>query len=188
MRKLKLQMQISLDGFVKMEQGGTNFNWDDEVRSFSIENLTGVDDILLGRNTAEDFIPTWAEVARNPTDDNYKYGKLLTDIPKVVFSNKLKTGKWENATIVKGDIVEETNALKNKKGKDIIVYGGISFVTSLIGHELIDEFYLLVNPFAVGNEYSIFKSLKDDLQLTLEKCQPFACGTVLLFYSRRKQH
>ncbi len=77
MRKLKLQMQISLDDFVTMEYGGTNFNWDNEVRSFSIENLTNVDNILLGRNTAEDFIPYWAEVASNPTDSDYKFWKTI---------------------------------------------------------------------------------------------------------------
>lgn len=179
---------MSLDGSVTETEGATSFKWSNELRSFSAENLTDVDDILLGRKTAEDFIPYWAEVANNPTNSDYEFGKQLTDIPKIVFSNELKTGKWQNTTIVKGAIVKGINALKNKKGKDIIVYGGASFVTSLIEHGLIDEFYLLVNPFAVGNEQSIFKSLKDDLQLTLEKCEPFACGTVLLCYSRRKQH
>lgn len=186
MRKLKLQMSMSLDGSVTETEGATNFKWGNELRSFSTENLIDVDNILLGRNTAEDFIPYWAEVATNPANSDYEFGKLLTDIPKIVFSNELKTSKWENTTIVKGDIVEEVNALKNKKGKDIIVYGGVSFVTSLVEHGLIDEFYLLVNPFAVGNEQTIFKSLKNDLQLTLEKCEPFACGTVLMSYSRQK--
>ncbi len=188
MRKLKLQMQITLDSIVTitMEHGMTNFNWDDEVRLFSIDNLTNVDSILLGRNTAEDFIPHWKGVANNPKDSDYKFGKLLTDIPKVVFSNKLKTGKWDNTTIVKGDIVEEINVLKKKKGKDILVYGGSSFVSSLIQNGLVDEFYLLLNPVAVGNGQTIFKSLKDNLQLTLEKCEPFTCGTVLLCYSRQK--
>jgi len=186
MRKLKLQMQISLDGFVTLEYGGTNFNWDDEVRSFSIENLTNVDNILLGRNTADDFIPSWAKVAGNVTDNDYKFGKLLTDIPKIVFSNKLKTSKWDNTVTEKGDIAKEIETLKNEKGKDIIVYGGSSFVSSLIEHELIDEYYLLVNPFAVGKGETIFKSLNSKLQLTLERSKSFACGTVLLGYSKQK--
>lgn len=156
-------MQISLDGFVTMEYGGTNFNWDNEVRSFSIENLTNVDNILLGRNTAEDFIPHWAKVASNPNHDDHKFGKLLTDFPKVVFSKKLKTSKWDNTTIVNGNIVEEVNILKKKEGKDIIVFGGSSFVSSLILHDLVDEFYLLVNPVAVGKGLTIFESLKNKL-------------------------
>lgn len=186
MRKLKLQMQISIDGFVTADYGGTNFNWDNEVRSFSINNLKNVDSILLGRNTAEDFIPHWGRVASNQKDSDYEFGKLLTDIPKVVFSKKLKTSKWDNAAITKGDITKEIKTLKKKKGKDIIVYGGYSFVSSLIGHGLIEEFYLLVNPVAVGSGEPIFNSLKSSLKLTLKKCEPFVCGTVLLCYTRQK--
>ena len=176
MRKLKLQMN------------GPDLSWDDEVTSFSLENLKNVDCILLGRKTAEGFIPYWAEVVNNPSaqnlkDGDYKLGKPLTDIPKVVFSKKLKTSKWENATIITGDIAEEIKKLKKKKGKNIIVYGGFSFVSSLIKHGLIDEYYFLINPLASGNGLPIFKALSK-LPLTLKKCQPFACGTVLLYYTR----
>lgn len=76
--------------------------------------------------------------------------------------------------------------MKKKKGKDIIVYGGYSFVSSLIQHELIDEYYLLLNPVAVGNGQPILNKLKDDLQLTLIKCEPFDCGTVLLCYKPKR--
>ena len=187
MRKLKLQMQISLDGFVATKSGEIiPSKWDNGVRLFSIDNFKNVDCILLGRKTAESLIPYWGEVAGNPKHGDYKLGKLITDIPKVVFSKKIKTGKWDNATIVKGDIGEEIKKLKKKKGKDIIIYGGYSFVSSLIQHKLIDEFYLLVNPTAVGNGQAIFKYLKDNLQLTLEKSKTFACGTVLLFYKPKK--
>ena len=178
-------MQISLDGFVTADYGGTNFNWDNQVRRFSIDNLKNVDSILLGRNTAEEFL-YWRGVANNPKNSDYKFGKMLTDIPKVIFSKTLKASKWDDATIAKGDIVEEIKKLKKKRGKDILVYGGYSFVSSLIKHGLIDEYYLLVNPVAVGTGQPIFNWLKSNLQLTLVKCKPFACGTVLLCYSRRK--
>jgi dihydrofolate reductase len=185
MRKLKLQMQISLDGFVKADYSVPNFIWNNEVRNFSIDNLKNVDCILLGRNTSEGFL-YWKEVAGNPKDKDYTFGKKVADIPKIIFSKKLKTSKWDNASIVKGDIAEQIKTLKKKKGKDIIVYGGYSFVSSLIQHQLIDEFYLLVNPFVVGSGEPIFKSLKSPLQLTLVKCKPFICGTVLLHYEPKK--
>lgn len=66
MRKLKLQMQISVDGFVTEDNNEAIFNWNDEVRSFCIENLKNVDCILLGRNTAEDFIPHWGIIKQIP--------------------------------------------------------------------------------------------------------------------------
>jgi len=173
MRKLKLQMNILLGD-----------KWDDEMTNLSIGNLKKVDAILLGRKTAEDFIPYWEKVAGNPQDDFYELGRPLHDIPKVVFSRELKTSKWDNATIVKGDITEQIKVLKKKKGKDIIVYGGDSFVSTLIQHGLIDEFYLLVNPVAMGGGKPIFNPLKNNVQLRLKKCKPFPCGAVLLCYTR----
>ena len=176
-------MQISVDAVATVEPGAKNFKWDDEVRGFAIENLEAVDAIVLGRNTAEDFIPYWENVSKDPADSDYEFGKLLTNIPKIVFSAKLKTSKWTNATIVNGDIAEEIRKLKNEEGRDMIVYGGISFVSSLIEHRLIDEAHLLVNPSVFGKGETIYKSLKNKLKLELKRCKPFACGTVLLSYS-----
>jgi dihydrofolate reductase len=173
MRTLKLQMNILLDD-----------KWDPGMTKFSMDNLKNVDCIFLGRNTAEGFIPDWADVASNPKDDFYKLGKRLTEIPKVVFSKKLEGSKWDNATIVKGNMVQAVRTLKKKKGKDIIVYGGDSFVSSLIQHDLIDEFYLLVNPVAIGNGEPIFNPLRNNLELKLVKCKAFASGAVLLHYER----
>jgi dihydrofolate reductase len=164
MRKLKLQMVISPDGFVKGGYGGAGVRWDDEAWDFCIDNLNNVDCILLGRNTAEDFIPYWRGVANNPKDHEYKLGKPLNDIPKIVFSKKLKTSKWDNATIASGDVIKEIKALKRRKAKDMIVYGGYSFVSSLIQHALIDDYFLLVNPVAYGKGEPIFNSLKNNLQ------------------------
>src|SRR5689334_16915405 len=124
MRKLKLQMVMSLDGFVKGDYPGGDVKWDKAAYKFCFDNLKNVDRILLGRTTAEGFIPHWKGVANDPKDADHKLGKLLTDIPKIVFSKKLKTTKWDNATIANGDVVKEIKALKKKKGKDMIVYGG----------------------------------------------------------------
>jgi dihydrofolate reductase len=184
MRKLKLQMQISLDGFVS-DNEGKNFNWDDEVKAFSIANTEGVDRIILGRITAEGFIPHWASVASNPEDSDFAVGRTLTDIPKIVFSNTLDKSKWANVELAKGDTTEEINKLKNQPGNDLIVYGGSSFVSSLIKEKLIDQYYLLVNPFAIGSGLTIFQSLQSKLALTLSKSRQFNCGTVLLTYESK---
>jgi dihydrofolate reductase len=185
MRKLKLQMHISLDGFV----ANTNneplaSKWDDGLRNFSVDILKNVDCILHGRKTAEGFIPYWSEIGSNPKDSEYKLGKLFTDIPKVVFSNTLNASKWDNTTILTGDFAGEIQALKNKKGGDIMVYGGYTFVSSLIQHGLIDEFNLLVNPVALGNGETIFKQTTN---LELEKSVQFDCGVNILTYRPSKK-
>jgi len=185
MRMLKLQMQISLDGFVTANKGGTNFNWDDEVRNYSIENTERVDCIALGRATAKGFIPHWASVAANPRDPDFAFGKRLTDIPKMVFSNTLAELTLPNAKLVKGGAVREINQLKKQVGDDILVYGGSGFVSSLVQHRLIDEYHLLVNPVAIGSGMTIFKNLESKLTLMLVKTTQFSCGTVLLCYRPR---
>jgi dihydrofolate reductase len=173
MRKLKIQMNISLDN-----------KWDSGMSNFSIENLKDVDCILHGRKTAEGFIPYWSEIAHNPNDGEHKLGKRFSEIPSVIFSNTLTVSKWDNTTIMNGDLRQEVEALKNKKGREILVYGGDSFVSSLIQHDLVDEFYLLINPAVIGNGQQTFNPLKSDLKLKLVKCSPFDSGAVLLCYTR----
>ena len=175
MRKVKLQMNIALDN-----------KWDSGMSDFSRENLNNVDCILHGRKTGEGFIPYWTDVANNENDGEHRLGKRFSEIPNVIFSNTLKESKWNNTTILKGDIKAAIQDLKNQHGKDIIVYGGESFVSSLIEHDLIDEFYLLVNPVAIGSEQPIFNPLKNNLPFTLVMCKPFDCGIVLLHYSKQK--
>ena len=178
MRKLKVQMNFE------------GINWDDDMVTFCIDNLKNVDSILLGRITAEGFIPYWKEVAENPNPDdiNSRIGKPINDTHKDIYSNTLKVNGWENATIISGDISEEIKKLKENKGKDIIVYGGNKFVSSLVGHKLVDEYYLLVNPLAISSDEPILKFINSNLQLTLKECKPFPCGTVLLHYSSHKQN
>lgn len=181
-RKLKLQMQISLDGMVAAQSGKSFFNWDDEVRKYSVSNAANVDCILLGRKTAAGFIPHWKSVANNPEHADFEIGKVITDIPKVVFSRNLRKSEWPNATVANGEIADHVNQLKTQKGKDLLVYGGSSFVASLIERNLVDEYHLLVNPVALGKGQTIFGGLADTLRLKLVKSYPFSCGTVLLHY------
>ncbi len=171
-------MHISLDGFVATTNSEpTNFKWDDGVRSYSIDNLKNADCLLIGSTTAEALIPAWAEIASDSKHADYELGKLITDIPKAVFSNNPKASKWDNTTILKGNFNEEIKALKEKQGKDIIVYGGVTFVSSLIEEGLVDEYHLLVNPVALGNGMKIFKGRTN---LELEKSIQFNCGINIL--------
>lgn len=185
MRKIKLQMTISIDGFVKSKFGGPDV-WDNEVTDFCVRNLDNVDAILLGRSTAEGFVPYWKEVAGNPEVEYYPLGKPLTDIPKIVFSNTVKVNSLENTSIINGDFKSAIEKLKAENGKDIMVYGGVSFVSSLIQYDLIDEFALLYYPYAASQGDTIFGNLKTSLSLSLKTCRAFPCGIVLLEYDRNR--
>jgi dihydrofolate reductase len=189
MRKLKLQVQISVDGFIAGPNGEMDWmtwDWDDKIKDYVNELTDSVDTILLGRKMRTGFISHWSSVV-NPTDPSYTFAKKMMDKPKVVFSKTLDKSDpiaigWENTVIAKGGLADEVYKLKNNTGKDIIVYGGATFDSSLIKTGLIDEFHLFVNPAVIGNGLSIFKDLNDKQNLKLVKSIPFECGIVLLNY------
>jgi dihydrofolate reductase len=107
--------------------------------------------------------------------------KLMVDIPKVVFSKTETSIKGRNLKVENGDLATAVNALKNQPGKDMIVYGGAGFVSSLISLDLVDEYYLIVNPVAIGSGMPIFK---DQKVLTLESSTAYKNGKVLNKYVR----
>jgi len=106
----------------------------------------------------------------------------MNSTKKVVFTKTLDKSEWDNTLLAKGDIVDEITKLKKQEGKDIIAYGGGSFVSALIKHGLIDEFHLFINPTAIGSGMTIFKELDGKQNLTLVKAASFDCGIVVLNY------
>ncbi len=187
MRKLKLQVQISIDGFISGPNGEMNwliFDWDDELKNYVTEITHPVDCIVLGRKLAQGFIPHWASVAANSDHPEFTAGQKFTDTHKVVFTKTLDTSQWENTVLANGDIVDEITQLKKQDGHDIIAYGGGSFVSALIKHGLIDEFHLFVNPAALGEGTPIFKELESTQKLALETSSAFSCGIVVNKYTK----
>jgi dihydrofolate reductase len=181
MRKLKLQVQISVDGYIagpNSEMDWMVWNWDDKLKQYVTGITDPVDTIILGRKLAEGFIPHWTSALNNP--EPMDGAKKMVETPKVVFSKTLTKSEWERTEIANGDLVEEIKKLKERKGKDIIVYGGGAFVSSLIKAGLIDEFHLFVNPVALGQGMPIFKELNQQQNLTLANSQSFDCGIVVL--------
>jgi len=189
MRKLKLQVQISIDGFIAGPNGEMDWlewNWDDALKQY-VTDLTGsFDCIILGRKLAEGFIPYWASVAANGDDPQNAAGRIFTDTPKVVFTKTLQESAWANTVIANGSLADEIIALKNQEGKDIIAYGGAGFVSSLIQHGLVDEFHLFINPAAIGKGLPIFAELNSKQPLALIKSTQFRCGIVVHHYELKQ--
>ena len=187
MRKLKLQVDISVDGCIA---GPNNeMDWlvcEDDCMKY-IDNIAdSVDTILMGRKMVDVFISHWSDRMNKPDDPWNTFAKKMIDIPKIVFTKTLTKPKWINTEIAKGDLKDEITKLKSQDGKDILVYGGASFDSSLIKEKLIDEFYLLVVPIVFGNGKTIFKDLKEIQKLTLIESKVFECGLVLLHYEVKK--
>jgi dihydrofolate reductase len=189
MRKLKLQVQISIDGYIADEKGKTDWmiwnwsedwTWDKELQ-FDFTELKGsIDTVLLSRKMAkEGFIDHWASVSKKSDDPQSKFASIITAAKKVVFTNTLEKSEWENTVLAKGNLVEEVNNLKKQEGKDLLVYGGASFLSSLIEEDLVDEYYLFINPVALGEGVKMFTK-KHKLKAVFS--HTYGCGiTVMKF-------
>lgn len=133
----------------------------------------------------EGFISYWTGVVKNKQDsEEYPFAKQMVDYKKVVFTKTLNKSNWENANLAKGDVVEEVNNLKKQTGKDIVVYGGAGFVSSLIKNNLIDEYHLFNNPTAIGKGLRIFDNIENYSKLNLIKSTPSECGIVVNHYEK----
>lgn len=179
MKKLKLQVQMSVDGYIaglNGEMDWLTFNWDNALKKYVTELTEPVDCIVLGRKLAQGFIPHWAS---NPKEEG---AEKINSTIKVVFTKTLDKSEWDNAILAKGDLVDEITKLKRQDGKDIIAYGGATFVSALIKQGLIDEYHLFINPTAIGNGMTIFNNLDSKQNLTLVNSRSFDCGIVVLHY------
>jgi dihydrofolate reductase len=189
MRKLKLHVAMSIDGCIagpNNEMDWIDFTWNDKLREYEDRLHEPVDTILLGRKMTNEFISYWSNVMNKPEDAEYSFAKKMMETPKIVFTKTLNKSEWPNTKIATGDLKDEITKLKSQDGGDIIVYGGASFDSSLIKENLIDEFYLFINPVAIGNGKTIFKDLKEIRKFNLIESIAFDSGTVLLHYEVKK--
>lgn len=183
MRKLKLQIQISVDGFVAGPNGE-----EDWVLRGSDEKLFGLisaladssDNLLLGRKMAEKFIPHFEEFESD--SPKITFAQKMVNIPKVIFSRTLDKPFGKNTSLAKGNLAEEIARLKNQVGKDILVYGGAGFVSSLIAGGHIDEFFLFVNPVLINKGMRIFNLPDKRQKLSLISATAYECGVTVIHY------
>jgi len=183
MRKLKLQVQMTVDGYVARLNGEMDWatdNWDNELNEYVREITKPVDCIVLGRKLAQGFIPYWAS---KPEGEPAEAIDKFNNTTKVVFTKTLEKSEWDNTVLLaKGDLTQEINKLKKQDGKDIIAYGGATFVSALIKEGLVDELHLLINPTAIGNGMTIFKEIEFGQKFKLLKSKSFECGIVAISY------
>lgn len=180
MRKLKLQVQMTIDGFIAGPNGEMDFmefNWDNKLKEYVTSITEPIDCIVLGRKLAQGFIPYWAS---NPEQEG---AAIFNKTKKIVFTKTLDKNEWNDTVeLAQGDLVEEFTELKNAAGGDIIAYGGAEFVSNLIKNKLVDEFHLFINPTAIGSGLPIFNVLESKQALKLVKSTAFDCGIVVLHY------
>lgn len=177
---------MTTDGFVGGPKGELDWmcwDWDDKLKKYVSDLTDTIGMIILGRKMTDGFVSHWTNVSTKPEDEGYAFAKIMVDTPKVVFTKTLDKSNWANTTLAKGDLKTEIKKLKEQDGKDIIVYGGAGFVSSLIKENLIDEYYLFINPAAIAKGLTIFGGIDKRINFNLVKSIEFECGVVVNQYS-----
>jgi dihydrofolate reductase len=185
MRKLKLQMQITIDGFVARPDGQTDWMWapgprDEQSARRVVELAQTCDTLLLGRKMTRVFVDHWENIYYNqPNSHEHTLASLMVNIRKIAFSRTQTAISGHHLEVENGDLATAIQALKQQPGKDIIVYGGAGFVSALVSLNLVDEYYLYINPVAIGTGLRIFNGEK---RFTLESSTTFPSGKTLNKY------
>jgi dihydrofolate reductase len=179
MRRVVLQMGVTVDGYVAGTGGEGDWGLGDEdpdVRAWKVASLGQVGTHIMGRVTYEEMAGYWPTA----TGD---YADFMNSLPKVVFSKTLTAAGWAGSRIARGDLDGEISALKGESGGEIIMaHGGAAFVQALSRSGLIDEYRLVILPVVLGNGQPLFKDLAKPLRVELAEARSFPDGTVIHVY------
>ena len=172
-------MNMTLDGFCDH----TAMIADDEIHQHYADLLSDADTLIYGRITYQLMESYWPTVITNPTGNKPTddFAVLIDNISKIVFSRTLKNVVWRNTTLKKEVVKEEILELKRQAGKNILV-GSPSLIVALAQLKLIDEFQLGVQPIVLGSGLTLFKNIRDRVNLKLLKTKTFGCGALMLYY------
>jgi len=175
MRKLVVSEFVTLDGVI--EDPAWTFPYrSEEQERYKFAELKAADALLLGRVTYEGFAAAWPQMA----EQTGEYGAMMNGYPKYVASTTLDTVEW-NASLLKGEIAEEVAGLKRQAGRDILVFGSGRLVETLLRHDLVDEYRLLVFPLVLGRGRRLFPE-GPVITLELVEAKSFNSGVVALTY------
>ena len=175
MRRVVWAEYVSVDGVVD-DPSWTGAFWNDELSRMQKEQLFRSDALLLGRVTYEGFAQAWPTIT-----DPDGFADRMNRLPKHVASRTLKKFEW-NATPIEGDVADGVARLKQQSGGDLLIYGSASFVSSLIPHDLIDEYRLMVHPVVVGRGRHLVRDIAQTKTLKLTDTKTLTSGVVVLSY------
>ena len=180
-------MNISLDGYLSGPKGELDWHfetWNEEMSKKLLEQLEKTDTILLGRFTYEAMAKYWSV---KPLEQNFPRQDLaiadrMNRHTKVVFSKTRTDSICNNSIFAINNPEKEIMRLKHQKGKNIILYGSGSLVTTLIQYSLVDKYQLWIHPIILGRGKPLFKNLKTGLRLKLTDSVIFESGVIVFCY------
>ena len=174
MRKVVLQLAVSLDGYIEGPNG--EFDWCFTDQDYGMSGFfKRIDSTFMGRKTYELALSM---------EDEAPAG--FPKFKEYVFSNTLAEVK-NGVILINGDIKKKVEKIKKEKGKDIWMFGGANLTASLMNLGLIDELWLAVHPILLGSGKPLFSGIKDRIHLELTNSETYSSGLVSLKYSLKSR-
>ena len=183
MGKVVISQFVSVDGVIEdpggsegAERGGWAFKFDrgPDGDKFKLDEVMAAEALLLGRVTYEGFADAWPSRSGDFADK-------FNNMPKYVVSTTLKAGEWNNSTVISENVADEVAKLKQETGGDILVNGSATLVHTLIEHDLIDEYRLMVFPVVLGKGKRLFQEESSSTPLRLVDATPAAEVLILTY-------
>jgi len=186
MRKLVSFMHISLDGFTTNSKA--QIDWirtDQEMFDIAGQQTLKSDTALYGRGTYEIMQAYWPTAADQPnaTKHDIEHSAWYKSVQKIIVSKTLKGSEVKDAEIISENLPDEIRKLKEEDGKEIIMFGSPTLTRSLMDENLIDDYWIFVNPILLGQGIPLFKDLTHEIKLKLVLSKTFTSGVVCLHYA-----
>jgi dihydrofolate reductase len=186
MGKIVISTNVSLDGVVQDPDGKEGFRLGGWFAQFggkdlqawakvSFEEALRAEALLLGRHSDEWFAARWSS-------RDGEWADRLNGLPKYVVSSTLEHPRWSNATVLKGDVVDEVAKLKQKLDGEILVYASYQLGRALIEHDLVDELRLVVYPVVLGAGERLFGETREQKPMRLLDTQTIGDNLAFLTY------
>jgi dihydrofolate reductase len=192
-RKLVLQMQVSVDGFVGRCGEGDAWQlwdwsdacpWDADLRGRFNGFFETIDCILLSRAMAAGYVAHWADIALRLGDTpDFKFASRIGSARKIAFSRgAVSEPRAPGVELADRPLAEFVQVLKQEPGGTIVAFGGEDFARSLVDADLVDEYQFYVNPAAIGAGRTIFDWSRSVTPLELIEATPHRCGIIVQRY------
>ena len=181
MRKVIVSTYMTLDGRVDEPRDWAVPYDDDGAAKYHSDLLMNSDGLLLGRKTYEMFAALFP--ARS---GEFPYVDRINSMAKYVASTTLQDLEWENSHLIEGDVAEGVAQLKEEPGQDLIMYGCHGLMHSLLEHDLIDEYRILVQPVLLGKGRSFLEDGAGRVNLDLVDATVIPSGVAILTYQSKR--
>ena len=189
MGRLVLFMHVSLDGFVAGPAGEMDWiNVDEEMFDFAASRTNEADTALYGRVTFEMMEAYWPTAAHQPnaTKHDKVHSSWYNRVTKVVISRSMQGQQLPRTLIISDNLEDHINVLKKEAVKDILMFGSPGAAHSLMRSDLIDDYWLFINPVLLGKGIPLFNNINEIQKLSLKSTNQFSSGVVCLHYQRKK--